>query len=145
MLKDKKLKDVAYYWIERAMREVTQQTKQLFKEQKFGITKDQWILLKRISEVNGISQVDLANSTFKEPAAVTRMIDILERKKLVERKVMIGDRRAYEIHLTSNGLQLVNKMTPFIQELRAKGLSGLSEDEINSLKRIMDKIYHNFK
>ena len=142
---DKKLEDVVYYLIDRAMREAHQYTKQVLKEQKFGVTKDQWILIKRISEEEGISQIDLATSTFKEPAAVTRMIDLLEKKNLVERRADFADRRAYKIHLTQEGVTLVRRMTPHIQAIRHKGLAGLSEEEIDRLKRTMEKIYQNFK
>ncbi|MCB6367455.1 MarR family transcriptional regulator, partial [Intestinibacillus massiliensis] len=51
---------------------------------KFGITTDQWIVLGRIynSEEN-MNQKMLAESCFKEKAAITRILDILEKQGLL--------------------------------------------------------------
>ena len=86
IIDDIQLSDVIYFLTERMMRQAKEVTKVHFKENGFGVTLDQWLVLKRISEVPGIAQIDIANSTFKDPAAVTRILDILERKALVERQ-----------------------------------------------------------
>jgi DNA-binding MarR family transcriptional regulator len=142
-LADKKLEDVVYFLAERMMRAARDKTKEVFKTQRFGVTIDQWLILKRIAETTAITQIDLAQTTFKDPAAVTRILDILERKGLAERHHKIGDRRSYEIQLSEKGKKLVEKMTPFVQELRKQGLKGLSETETEILKKALRKMYKN--
>lgn len=142
-MQDQKLSEVVFFLMERAMRLAKDKTKAIFKREKYGVTIDQWIILKRISEVEEISQVEIANTTFKDPAAVTRMLDILVRKKLVERQANPDDRRAYMISLTKSGKALVNKMTPKVQEIRNFSLQTFTEEERNQLKYLLNKLYDN--
>lgn len=144
-MKDINLNEVVYFLMERVMRCAREQTKVQFKEHQADITVDQWILLKRISEDDGVSQIDIANTTFKDPAAVTRIIDILSRKELVERRAKPDDRRAYLIFLTPKGEGLVKRLTPVVKDLRALGLNSLSEDQINCLKQYLNQMYHNLQ
>jgi DNA-binding MarR family transcriptional regulator len=143
---DQALQDVVYYRIERTMRQVKAYTRQVLREHQFGVTIDQWILLKRISEEPaGLSQNDLAQSTFKDPAAITRILDQLAKRNLVTRTEVEGDRRTNNLALTEKGLDLVLQMTPYVKDIRALGLSQLNEQEIEQLKTLLDKVYHSFE
>ena len=142
---DKNLDEVVFFLAERMMRQVREQTKRHLKQEGHGITVDQWVILKRISEVDGISQVDLANSTFKDPAAVTRMLDILEKKGFVERRAKPNDRRTHEIVLTEPGTALVEQVIPIAQHWRSKSLEGLREADIHTTKEVLKKMYENLR
>lgn len=144
-MEDAKLGEVVFFLMERVMRRAKEITKEQFKAHGFDVTVDQWVILKRINEGNGISQVEIAQSTFKDPAAVTRMLDILCRKELVERKAKPEDRRAFMISLSPKGNELVERMTPVVQALRAKSLEDFSEDETTVLKKLVNKIYYNLE
>ena len=143
---DKNLQDVVYYRIERTMRVVKSSTRKMFREQGFGVNIDQWILLKRISEEpQGLNQIELSSSTFKDPASITRSLDNLVKKGLVHKAHGANDRRAYSLTLTQKGLALVKEMTPFVQDLRKQGLKDLDPQEIETLKKLLDKIYRSFE
>ena len=144
-IEDKKLDDVVYFLAERMMRQARLFMRQQFKAFFTEITLDQWIVLKRVSEEEGISQIDIASSTFKDPAAVTRILDILQKKNLVERQTHPKDRRAFEVHLTSEGGELVKKLTPIAQEVRALGMEGIDVEEIEVTKKVLKRIYDNLK
>jgi DNA-binding MarR family transcriptional regulator len=137
------LDDVIYFLSERMMRRAREYSKTAFAAQGFDVSIDQWVILKRISEEQGISQVDLANATYKDPASVTRILDILEKKGLSERRVDENSRRAYKIYLTTEGVQLVEKMLPLVQSLRAKGIENLTPEEIATTKSVLKKMYAN--
>ena len=53
-----------------------------------------------------MSQVELAEMTFKDKPNVTRMLEVLERKQLIFRQPDENDRRAYKVFLTEVGQQL---------------------------------------
>ena len=55
-----------------------------------------------------------------------------------------GDRRAFEIHLTKKGTDLVNRVIPLAQQTRQKGLEGLGDRELKVLKKALKKIHDNF-
>ncbi len=143
-MKDIALEEVFFFHIDRMMKAVKEYTLQQFKENNFPVTKDQWVILKRIAEVNGSSQKAIADSTFKDPAALTRILDILVKKSLVKRSPSAEDRRTFEINLTVDGSRLVNRMIPIVQEIRKKALSGVSLEEEEEVKRVMKKMYENF-
>ncbi|MEO0581050.1 MAG: MarR family transcriptional regulator [Bacteroidota bacterium] len=143
---DKDLEDVVYFRIERTMRRVKAHTRKVLKAHNFGVTIDQWITLKRLSEVpDGISQMELAASTFKDPAAITRILDHLVKKELVLRQTVAHDRRTLNLQLSEKGWALVRRMTPHVQAIRQKGVNLLSSEEAEDLKSILDKIYHSME
>lgn len=143
-MNDKALQDVIYFWMHRAHSRSKDYSKQVIKEAGIDITVDQWVLLKQIGERPGLSQVELAQATFKDPAAILRIVQILLRKNLVKRSARPDDKRTNEVYLTEKGGKLVNQLIPLIQGVRAVGLEGLSEEEAETVKQLMKKIYQNF-
>jgi MarR family transcriptional regulator, organic hydroperoxide resistance regulator len=137
------LDEVLYFLSERMMRRTREYSKLVFAEQGFDISIDQWVILKRISEEEGISQVDLANATYKDPASVTRILDILGNKGWAERQADENSRRAYKIFLTTDGRNLVEKMLPIVQSIREKGIENLTAKEIETTKKVLRKMYGN--
>ncbi|WP_025762618.1 MarR family winged helix-turn-helix transcriptional regulator [Dyadobacter tibetensis] len=110
----------------------------------FDLTVDQWVLIDHIFRQNGISQNELAELTFKDPPTVTRIIDILQKKGLVERGLAIGDRRKFRLTLTDDGVAIYHAAFPVVAEIRRKGWGSLSEADYQHFVRIMDSIYQNF-
>lgn len=108
-----------------------------------GITVDQWVLLKIVDERGKISQVELAQVAHKDTASVTRTLDLLQKKELIQRIDDEFDRRKYLIALTPRGLSFVNQHLPFVNQIRGQIVQGLSPGEIDTLKKILEKIRLN--
>lgn len=140
--KDKKLDEVYFYWMERAMKAQRKAKNKLFRDLGIKITSDQWIILKRLSEVEGQSQRELSESISKDPASMTRILDLLEKEKLIERRS--ADRRSFTVHLTKEGSALVDQVIPEAIKYREKGIEGLSEEEMAVFKKVLNTIYINF-
>ena len=115
------------------------------RELDFDVTVEQWVVLNKIYETEGQSQRELADSVDKDTPTVTRIVDLLEKKKLVKRVKNTRDRRSYRIKSTTEGKQLVGRIMPAIDEFRAFGLRNISESEVAALINVLNKIYHNFK
>ncbi len=142
-MRDEQLQNVYYYLMERVMRRAREISKQTFAANDIPLTIDQWILLKRIAESTEISQTELSESTFKEPASVTRILDILQRKGFVERRPVSGDRRKYHVHLTSEGQQLYEKALPHVVDIREQGVEGMSGSELEQFRDLLRRMYEN--
>jgi DNA-binding MarR family transcriptional regulator len=110
----------------------------------FDLTVDQWVLIDHIKRQPGVSQNELAEMTFKDPPTVTRIIDLIEKKGLVERGIVPGDRRKFNLFLTEPGEVLYKSAFPIVAEIRRKGWGDLEEDDYQHFVRIMDSIYNNF-
>ncbi|MFH1050476.1 MAG: MarR family transcriptional regulator [bacterium] len=70
---------------------------------------------------------------------VSRIVNNLYVKKMIERKESLSDRRQKDISITKNGLDLLKKMDN-IEKQADKLLSKLSEEEAIQLNRLLDKI-----
>lgn len=144
-MKNQKLEDVYFYLLERTVRQFRKYAQEKMKEIGVNLTGDQWVILKRISEEEGINQRELANSTYKDPASVTRILDILEKQNYVERRGVEGNRRAYAMYLKTKGKETVEKMLPVAVETRAHGLTGVSDEDFKTFKTTLNQIYENFQ
>jgi DNA-binding MarR family transcriptional regulator len=144
-MKDIDLEQVFIYLVERTERQIKRYANAALKEVGVEITPEQWAILKRIDERAVINQREIAELTFKDPASVTRALDVLEGKNLVRRKSVENDRRAYNLELTEEGLALVAHITPVAQAIRAKGLEGVSAEELQQFKAVLNKIYKNYE
>lgn len=109
----------------------------------FGITVDQWILLKILDESGKMSQKELAGKSLRDPASITRTLDLLEKKELLFREVIEGNRRKYQIVLTKNGQAFILKNMKLIKEHRRLSVEGLSSEDLKELSRMLEKIQGN--
>ena len=142
-MKDLNLEEVYFYLLERAVRQFRKYSQQLLDEQGITLSGEQWVVLKRISENEGINQREIAELTYKDPASVTRMLDLLEKQDLVSRQPVENNRRTYALFLTIEGKKLVKKITPIAVAARKKGLENIREKDVEKLKQVLNQIYDN--
>lgn len=109
----------------------------------FDITAEQWQVLLTLSNHNKINQKVLSQAVNKDQPTLTRMLDILERKALVERQLSKEDRRSFSIHITEKGLALTEKLTPYIEDIFKKILDGISEKNLKIYLDVLTKIDNN--
>ena len=132
------------YLIERTAKAMKQYLQRKFNEINLGITVDQWLILDVLNQTDGISQYEIAMKTHKDAPTVTRIIDLLGKKKLVQREPHPNDRRRFSISLTENGREKVSQILPIVQEYRRRGWSGLTEPDYTKLHEILMAIQKNF-
>lgn len=135
----------AYFFkIDTTIKKIRNALQKQLNEAGFDLTVDQWVLIDHIFRKQGISQNELAELTFKDPPTVTRIVDLLEKKGLVERNPAVGDRRKFNLFLTEKGEKTYTEAFPIVAEIRYKGWGDLDEDDYQHFVRIMDSIYKNF-
>ena len=135
----------AYFFkIDTTIKKIRNALQKQLNEAGFDLTVDQWVLIDHIQRQPGISQNELAELTFKDPPTVTRIIDLLERKGIVERTPVAGDRRKFSLFLIGKGISIYKEAFPIVAEIRRKGWGDLEEADYQHFVRIMDSIYNNF-
>ena len=107
------------------------------------ISLDQWLVLGPIWKNNGISQKDISEYCGKDKTSVTKIIDILEKKNLVVRVADQLDHRVKRVVLSNKGKELFLSALPVMAKTRDEVRNGISDNEIESLKNILNKIYKN--
>ena len=115
-----------------------------FKQEGIDITPEQWTILNMVEE-DQVTQRDLADASFKDAPTVSRIIDLLEAKGYLNRKADKSDRRRFVIGITNSGKKILEKSSPIIYNARKRGWRGLSNDDFEDLKRILDRIYSNIQ
>lgn len=144
MTRDQKLEDILYYLIEKANKVVRRYSQVRFIEAGLEITVDQWLVLKKISDSERITQIVLAHAIFKDRASITRILDLLLDKKLVKKESGL-DKRSYELTLTAAGQKFVDQALIIVKNVRKKGIESMSEKEQLQLKVSLQKIINNLE
>ncbi|AKA71020.1 MarR family winged helix-turn-helix transcriptional regulator [Clostridium scatologenes] len=111
--------------------------------EKYDITTEQWAVLLKLVEKEGINQKLLSKEVEKDQATLTRILDILERKSLIIRKKSPEDRRAFLIYTTDKGKELKEEVYPFIEELFKNMICDISKDELDLFVSVLSKINEN--
>lgn len=140
-----KLDESLGYLINRTAVQLKRELNHAFKANGYKITPEQWALLNRLWEREGLSQVELADLTFKDKPNVTRMLEVMEREQLVFRQPDEYDRRTYKVFLTDKGRQLEEKLIPLATEILERGLKDLTTDDIKQASKVLNTIYLNLK
>ncbi|MEZ4955564.1 MAG: MarR family winged helix-turn-helix transcriptional regulator [Saprospiraceae bacterium] len=131
--------------IDRTLKIIKANYQKAFIEVGVDLTTEQWVLMDSLFKNNGISQNDLANGSFKNAPTVSRILDLMCKKGLTERRRFENDRRRYKIFLTQFGEETYKKALPVVIDLRLKGWKNLSEEDYQHFTRIMDQVFSNFE
>ena len=109
-----------------------------------GTTRAQWIVLFRLREQEGLSQVDLADVLELQPISLVRLLDRLVEHGLVERRHDPRDRRANRLFLTAAGRQLADDLDSLRESIATDVLQDISlaaiETSLETLQDVKDRI-----
>ena len=109
-----------------------------------GTTRAQWIVLFRLREQEGLSQVDLADVLELQPISLVRLLDRLVEHGLLERRHDPKDRRANRLFLAARGRQLVDDLDSLRDAIAADVMQDVPTDAIRTtlqtLRDIKDRI-----
>ena len=109
-----------------------------------GSTRAQWIVLFRLRQQEGLSQVDLADVLELQPISLVRLLDRLVEHGLLERRHDPKDRRANRLFLTAKGRQLVDDLDSLRDAIATDVLQDVPDDAIEkslgTLRDIKDRI-----
>lgn len=109
----------------------------------FSITPEQWTVLKRVFEHEGITQKELAVIADKDPATLAKILDNLERNQLIVRQTNRQDRRSYLIFITEDGTKLRNEVEKDLEQVFGQVLEGITEDELTMFSHVLSRIEKN--
>jgi len=109
----------------------------------YNITAQQWAVLNRLWEENGLHQSLLAERTTKNRHNVSRMLTVLEKQRLLERRPDPEDARLQRIYLTEKGAKLQDVLVPIAHSVIESMFKGLKKSDLESLKQTMDQLSEN--
>jgi DNA-binding MarR family transcriptional regulator len=103
------------------------------------VTFVQWIVLMQLRDELASTSAELARDMCHDSGALTRVLDQLEQRGLIERRRNRADRRTVELSLTPAGLAMVNSLVPTVVGLLNGALAGFTHDEARTFTRLLNK------
>lgn len=106
------------------------------------VTPQQYNILRilRGAGENGLPTLEIGNRMLEHSPGITRLIDRLERKKLVERVRSDIDRRLVTCKITSTGLEVLEKLQSGITQLHEEVSQNLDSTEKELLLTFLKRI-----
>lgn len=111
--------------------------------QGLDITPEQWRLLLLLKDRDGRNQGDLADPLLGDYPNVTRMLDGLVRRGLVQRRPNPDDRRVVLVTLTMAGRDVLDQTLPELIQEKERYFDGLDRRELTELNRVLDMVESN--
>jgi DNA-binding MarR family transcriptional regulator len=110
-----------------------------------GTTRAQWIVLFRLREQEGLSQVDLADVLELQPISLVRLLDRLVEHGLLERRHDPKDRRANRLFLTERGRQLVDELDSLRDAIATDVLRDVPDEAVETSLETLCEIKERIK
>lgn len=107
----------------------TQVFSKRMQEAGYDLTSVQFAAMDAIITRPGIDQAGVAAMIAYDRATIGGVIDRLEQKGYVERRVSKRDRRAREVRLTASGLRVFEEILPIVTDLQEEILAKLDRTE----------------
>jgi DNA-binding MarR family transcriptional regulator len=117
---------------------ITEKTKQFF--DKGDITSQQYNILRILRGAGKpLSTLQIRQRMLDKMSDTSRIVDRLVKKELVQKVICKTDRRLVDVTITDAGMQLLDKLDSYNEQMDAM-LGSLSEDDAKMLNQLLDKI-----
>ncbi len=107
----------------------------------YDLTPEQFAVLATLCNREGMSQGELAADLIKDRPNITRILDKLQAKGWVERRLDTEDRRVFRVYATKAGRCLLEELVPQVLALRRRMFGVLSDSEQATLCRLLDRLF----
>jgi MarR family transcriptional regulator, organic hydroperoxide resistance regulator len=107
-----------------------------------GITHQQYNVLRilRGAGPDGLPTLTIGERMIEQTPGVTRLVDRLERKRLVARTPCPKDRRRVFCRITDKGLELLKGLDEPVNRWDAQAVSVLAPADLDSLISLLDRL-----
>jgi DNA-binding MarR family transcriptional regulator len=132
------------YLVGRTSRSIIKRLTNKFSEAGFDVSYEQWSILVHLYRKDGQTQQELANIAVKDKAAITRLLNVLEKKNIVLRIPDRNDKRSKLVYLTNKAKEFKAQLIAIVEELLEEAHHGIDPDEMARCKATLNKIFFNF-
>ena len=102
-----------------------------------GVTSDHWRVLRRLADAEGHTMGELAERMEMNPPTLTKLIDRMVGKSLVQRAADPEDSRRVLVYATDAGLALLQELQQRVDRHQAALGSLLGERNARQLERLL--------
>ncbi len=131
-------------WLGRTGKLVDYFFQESFNAKGLDLTKEQMIVLKKLTFQDGLNQNELAFLTLRDKSSLTRLLSKMEKKNYIFREQSREDKRIKNVYLTDYGVEVYEKTKPIIQNLITTMEQNISQEEKQQIIQIFKQIQINF-
>jgi DNA-binding MarR family transcriptional regulator len=112
-----------------------------------GITAQQYNVLRilRGAGADGLPTLEIAARMIEQTPGITRLIDRLENKKLVERERRADDRRCVDCRITAAGLALLARLDAPVRTAADQAFHVVNKLELAQLVTSLDRLRESLR
>jgi DNA-binding MarR family transcriptional regulator len=103
----------------------------------------QWGILKALYDERARTPSALCRILLADSGVMTRKLDSLEKRGLIERVRSTSDRRSVELALKERGRLLLRETLPHIVETTNRQLRGFTGEEVAIIKNLVERMIVN--
>lgn len=100
-------------------------------------------VLEYLGHHDGMSQKDIARACHIEPGSLTSVLNRMEDKKLIERRMLHGNRRSLYVFLTPYGHEMWKRVEQAFVQIEQEIWQDISPDVKNEFMDTLLQIYNN--
>jgi len=108
-----------------------------------GLTRAQWLVLARLSRIEGCTQTELAAQLEIKKPTLGKLLERLEEKMWVTRRGDENDARSKRVFLTKRAGPVLDKMFSLADEVLDAAISGLNRKEADQLNATLLQVKSN--
>ena len=110
-----------------------------------GLTIGQPKILDYLKDHDGSNQKEIARACFLEAGSLTTILNKMEEKGLIERRILNGNRRSFHIFMTEEGKEKQRLVDQAFTNIEKKALMDISGEEYEQFLSVYRKIYANLQ
>ena len=130
--------------VNRAAFLMTEEIAKRFASHGYPLSAQDFGILFRLHKQGPRTQVEIAALMMRDKTTITRRIDGLVKKQLVERMPDPDDRRYFRVTLTVQGHRALEVLIPLVRDFQQEVLSDIPDEEkaitIRTLQQISEKL-----
>ncbi len=132
--------DRAFIALQKAADKLALQAEQLLKSK--GLTGAQYNVLRilRGAEPQGLACSSIAERMISHDPDMTRLLDRMEKRRLITRQRQSDDRRVVKTRITSGGLELLKRLDPTVRVLHKRQFAHIAAARVRTLAELLDEI-----
>lgn len=110
---------------------------------KHGLTVPQWRILVVVWQAGVCRFGRLAELTSIEPPTLSRLLNAMQRSRLISKRRVRTDSRSVDVSLTLLGVRKVEETMPFALTVNERFLAGIDDADVDTTRRVLVHIHRN--
>ena len=139
------LEEALGFWVARVYMKSRAEMYRRFKRHGVELTPEQWVVLVRLWQHEGVTQSALAERTFRDLPTMSRILTSMEKGGLIARRRDESDGRARLVYLSERGRGLRRALVGEARSMVDELLNGIPAADVATTRRTLKRVLANLE